>query len=78
MSQIIINLDDQFASQVYAYTASNHTTFESMTKKLWQDFLEQKTPLPKDDFLSQLEATKGIWQHGDGLKYQEDLRVEWE
>ncbi|WP_315041886.1 hypothetical protein ACGTJS_03075 [Faucicola mancuniensis] len=78
MSQIIINLDDQFASEVYAYTASNHTTFESMTKKLWQDFLSQIKPTQKDDFLSQLENTQGIWQHGDGLVYQQNLRAEWE
>ena len=79
MSQIIINLDDQFASQVYAYTASHQTTFEQMTKQLWQDFLAKETEtLPDDDFLTLLESTKGIWQHGDGLKYQENLRAEWE
>lgn len=79
MSQIIINLDDQFASQVYAYTASHQTTFESMTKKLWQDFLAKKAETSTDnDFLTLLETTKGIWQHGDGLAYQEKLRAEWD
>lgn len=79
MSQIIINLDDQFASQVYAYTASHQTTFESMTKKLWQDFLAKKVETSSDDdFLTLLETTKGIWQHGDGLAYQEKLRAEWD
>ena len=25
-----------------------------------------------------VKETKGIWQKGDGLKYQRDLRKEWE
>lgn len=79
MSQIILNIDDQFASQVYAYTSTHQTTFESMTKKLWQDFLARKTEKSNDDdFLTLLENTKGIWQQGDGLAYQENLRAEWD
>ncbi|OAV25011.1 hypothetical protein [Moraxella catarrhalis] len=25
-----------------------------------------------------LEKTKGTWQHGDGLAFQDKLRTEWE
>lgn len=38
------------------------------------DEKEEKT----DDFLNLLTATKGLWQQGDGLAYQQALRSEWE
>jgi len=31
-----------------------------------------------DAFQSLLDTTKGLWQQGDGLMYQEKLRSEWE
>ena len=31
-----------------------------------------------DDFQKLLTATKGLWQQGDGLVYQQALRSEWE
>ncbi|MDP3839041.1 MAG: hypothetical protein Q8Q54_08995 [Methylococcales bacterium] len=31
-----------------------------------------------DDFQQLLNATKGLWQQGDGLAYQQALRNEWE
>lgn len=31
-----------------------------------------------DDFQQLLNATKGLWQQGDGLAYQQTLRNEWE
>lgn len=31
-----------------------------------------------DDFQNLLTATKGLWQQGDGLVYQQALRSEWE
>jgi len=31
-----------------------------------------------DDFQNLLTATKGLWQQGDGLIYQQALRSEWE
>jgi hypothetical protein len=38
------------------------------------DEKEEKT----DDFQNLLTATKGLWQQGDGLAYQQALRSEWE
>jgi hypothetical protein len=31
-----------------------------------------------DEFQQLLNATKGLWQQGDGLGYQQALRGEWE
>ncbi|MDO5651012.1 MAG: hypothetical protein Q4G13_02610 [Moraxella sp.] len=78
MSQIIINLDDGFASEIFAYTAEHKTSFEEATKKLWQDFLSKKNHAADDGFLTVLEKTKNTWQHGDGLAYQQQLRKEWD
>jgi hypothetical protein len=38
------------------------------------DEKEDKT----DDFQQLFNATKGLWQQGDGLAYQQALRSEWE
>jgi hypothetical protein len=38
------------------------------------DEKEEKT----DDFQNLLTATKGLWQQGDGLAYQQALRSEWQ
>lgn len=38
------------------------------------DEKEEKT----DDFQNLFNATKGLWQQGDGLVYQQALRSEWE
>lgn len=29
-------------------------------------------------FKALLDQTAGIWKHGDGLQYQQDIRGEWE
>lgn len=79
MSQIIINLEDSFAKEVFSYTSQHKTSFEEITKKLWQNLLAKKTIIvEEDDFLHLLDATKGTWQQGDGLTYQENLRNEWD
>jgi len=40
--------------------------------------IDEKEDKIIDDFQQLLNATKGIWQHGDGLAYQQALRSEWE
>lgn len=62
MSQMIVHLPNKF-----------QPTLEQ------NRFLTRKTEKTHDDdFLTLLENTKGIWQHGDGLVYQEKLRTEWD
>jgi hypothetical protein len=39
--------------------------------------IDEKEDQP-DDFQQLLNATKGLWQQGDGLTYQQALRNEWE
>lgn len=38
---------------------------------------EGEEPSRKDDFAARLDATRGIWTQGDGLKYQQRIREEW-
>lgn len=40
MSQIILTVNDELASQMFAYTAKHQISFDEMTEKLWADFLQ--------------------------------------
>lgn len=40
MSQIILTVNDELASKMFAYTAKHQIAFDEMTEKLWADFLE--------------------------------------
>ena len=39
--------------------------------------LRAQTPLQGRSLDETLEATSGLWKHGDGLDYQEKMRREW-
>ncbi|ULJ60586.1 hypothetical protein [Wielerella bovis] len=80
MSQLIVNIQDKVISQMFAYTAQHQVSFDEMTEKLWVEFLQKQSQKQAidEDFLQLLDKTKGIWQHGDGLAFQEKLRSEWE
>ncbi len=80
MSQLIVNIQDKVISQMFAYTAQHQVSFDEMTEKLWVDFLQKNAQKNSDDgaFFQLLDDTKGTWKNGDGLKFQERLRAEWE
>ncbi|WLF83090.1 hypothetical protein [Moraxella sp. ZY210820] len=40
MSQIILTVNDELASQMFAYTAKYQISFDEMTERLWVDFLQ--------------------------------------
>lgn len=78
--QIAITMNDTAIKTVFAFTVDNHISFDEMTEKLWLDFIEnyhKSTVKQNHDFLTELENTRGIWQHDDGLDYQNKLREEW-
>ena len=39
--------------------------------------LRGRTPAEHLSWDDLLESTRGLWTHGDGLKYQQRLRREW-
>ena len=39
--------------------------------------LRGQTPAEHISLGDLLDATSGLWKHGDGLKYQQKLRREW-
>lgn len=43
MSQLIVNIQDEVISQMFAYTAQHKISFDEMTQKLWVDFLNNQT-----------------------------------
>lgn len=43
MATFTINFDDDVHHEIMEYIAEHNTTFEEMTKKLWQDFLAENT-----------------------------------
>ncbi|OAU94459.1 hypothetical protein [Moraxella catarrhalis] len=80
MSQLVVNIPDKVISQMFAYTAKYDVSFDEMTEKLWVEFLQKNAKENSDDnkLFQLLEKTKGTWQYGDGLAFQDKLRTEWE
>lgn len=75
MSQLVVNIPDKVISQMFAYTAKHDVSFDEMTEKLWVEFLQKNAKENSDDneLFQLLEKTKGTWQHGDGLIFQDKL-----
>lgn len=80
MSQLVVNIPDKVISQMFAYTAKYDVSFDEMTEKLWVEFLQKnvKENSGDNELFQLLEKTKGTWQHGDGLAFQDKLWTEWE
>lgn len=50
----------------------------SMAEAIRRGIACLKTSKSSDSYLRMVNQTKGIWLKGDGLRYQEKLRSEWE
>ncbi len=49
----------------------------SMAEAVRQGIQKLKTSEGRNLYASLVKRTYGIWRHGDGLKYQKNIREEW-
>jgi predicted transcriptional regulator len=69
----IVDIPDQFIESLDRLGTTNHQSRAAIIREAIADFLKVKSLPPS-------EAAFGIWKNRkmDGLKYQNELREEWE
>jgi len=70
-----ITVSDQEKQWLARYTKAHGI---SMAEAIRRGITCLKTSGSKGSYQKLVDKTKGIWLKGDGLKYQEQLRSEWE
>ncbi len=78
MLRIVVSLDENDKSWLKRIAKRQHLSIASIIRRAIDNYrneLERQKEPAMDQLLQQ---TKGIWQHGDGLAYQQKLRDEWD
>ena len=72
--RIIITIAPEDKIWLESYSrAHNISTAEAVR----QGIRRLKQSAEKDTYKTLIATTRHVWKHGDGLKYQEQLRSEW-
>ncbi|MEQ1663225.1 MAG: hypothetical protein ABL877_11075 [Thiobacillus sp.] len=76
MSRTLINLDEQSKAWLAARAKSERVSMNEIVRRAVDRF---RADTERTQALTQgLQHTAGIWKHGDGLDWQNQLRDEWE
>lgn len=76
MVRTVISLDESDKRWLDQQAALQHVPMTEVVRQAVQA-LRAAREQNGDDFLALLDGTAGIWQHGDGLAWQKDIRDEW-
>ncbi len=71
----IISLSEETKAWLESYCKTNNISMaEAVRKGIFYLQIEEE----KTNYKQLLEKTKGLWKKGDGLRYQVQLRSDWE
>jgi hypothetical protein len=70
----IITISDKDKSWLEAYSKKNGI---SITETIRRGILELREKESENLYKTLVRETQGIWEEGDGLRYQEKIRAEW-
>ena len=73
----MISLDDEQKAWLDRQAALRRVSMASLIHQAVSEFRMREQRGPVASFQEVLKHTAGIWQAGDGLKYQERIRKEW-
>lgn len=76
MIRTVISLDDSDKRWLDQQAALQHVPMTEVVRQAVQA-LRAARQQNGDDFQALLVGTAGIWRHGDGLAWQQDIRDEW-
>ncbi len=76
MVRTIISLDPEEKNWLDQKARQEHVTMTAVVREAIH-LLRESSELKKADIQRLLEETQGLWTHGDGLEYQNQLRREW-
>ncbi|MBN1850341.1 MAG: hypothetical protein JW932_17355 [Deltaproteobacteria bacterium] len=71
----IITISESEKSWLAAYSKNNHI---SMAEAIRRSIAQLKEQEVEGVYQKLVHETKGIWDKGDGLKYQNKIRSEWD
>lgn len=77
MIRTIISLDEEDKTWLDERARQEQVPMTQLVRQAIR-LLRQQSEKPSVPFESLLERTSGLWQQGDGLRYQENLRQEWD
>ena len=78
MVRTVISLEERDHSWLIQVARAEHVSMAEIIRNAIEQY-RQTRPLKNASEIEKIvEATKGIWRHGDGLRYQQKLRFEWE
>lgn len=73
--RIIVTITDKDKHWLEGYSKVHKI---SMSEAIRQGIRELKKAQRDKTYEGLVESTSGIWQRGDGLKYQREIRSEWD
>ncbi len=76
MVRTIISLDPEDKRWLDQKAKQDHVTMTAVVRQAIR-LLKESSESNKADVQSLLEETQGLWRHGDGLEYLNQLRREW-
>lgn len=76
MVRTIISLDPEDKRWLDQKAKQEHVTMTAVVRQAIH-LLKESSDSKEADIRSLLEETQGMWTHGDGLEYQNQLRREW-
>jgi len=76
MVRTIISLDPEEKDWLDQKARQEHVTMTAVVRQAIH-LLRESSESKKSDIQRLLEETQGLWTHGDGLEYQNQLRREW-
>jgi hypothetical protein len=77
MIRTVISIEPEEKRWLDHQAYEKNTTMTEIVRQAIRFYHLQIEQQQKGDILNILDHTKGIWQHGDGLQYQQKLRGEW-
>jgi hypothetical protein len=77
MVRTVISLDNEDKSWLDKQSRARGVTMTRLVREAVR-FYRDRAELRNTSLQQLLNATKGIWKKGDGLKYQRRVRAEWE
>lgn len=77
MIRVVISLDADDKNWLQHIAKAEQVSMAEVIRHAIGFYRHEIQTTPKTSLKELLSSTKGIWKHGDGLKYQRKIRSEW-
>lgn len=78
MIRTLVNLEPEDKAWIDQTAKLEHVSIAEVIRRAVHDYRLRMEKRNSPDFNELLQQTRKIWRKGDGLKYQKEIRDEWE